>query len=75
MRSAEYGIGSNFSVPDPISGHKIAVPDESELLINFADFIQTFDPDIIIGWDIIGSSIGYILTRVTTGYCLLGHQR
>ena len=34
-----------------------------ELLINLADFIRRLDPDILIGWDVVGSSVGYILAR------------
>ena len=36
---------------------------ERDLLERFIECIRFFDPDILIGWDIFDSSLGYIIAR------------
>ena len=37
--------------------------DEYSLIFKFIDLIKTFEPDIILGWDIHNGSVGYIIKR------------
>jgi len=49
---------------DPVEGATIdAVQDERDLLVRWAELIQTEDPDIIIGYNIFGFDYEYMLRR------------
>ncbi|SOV04846.1 probable catalytic subunit of DNA polymerase zeta UPR-1 [Ustilago sp. UG-2017a] len=44
------------------------VEDELELFNTLIDLIRTFDPEIIVGWEIHSSSWGYIIERASKEY-------
>lgn len=51
---------------DGISGCKVLVSSEEKLLFdNFINIICSFDPDILIGWDIQGGSLGFLAERAS----------
>lgn len=43
----------------------LVYPEERELLGKFISIICSFDPDILMGWDIQGSSLGYLAERAS----------
>lgn len=54
------------SVPeDSLEYELIVCPDESSLLIKFADLVQSVDPDIVTGHNIWGFDMKYIYIRAT----------
>jgi DNA polymerase-2 len=38
-------------------------PNERSLLRNFEAWMQSADPDLLIGWNVIGFDLGYLLKR------------
>ncbi|CBI36804.3 unnamed protein product, partial [Vitis vinifera] len=51
---------------DGISGCKVLVSSEEKLLFDdFINIICSFDPDILIGWDIQGGSLGFLAERAS----------
>jgi len=48
--------------PEPLthSGWMIRMPGEKDLLRAFLDIMNTFDPDIIIGWHVIGFDLTFL---------------
>lgn len=53
--------GRNF---DGISTGKLCVSsEERDLLDQFINILQSVDPDILLGWDVQGSSLGYLAER------------
>ncbi|XP_059648523.1 DNA polymerase zeta catalytic subunit isoform X2 [Cornus florida] len=63
MRSKNEYIQRNL---DGISGCEVLVSSEEKHLLNqFIDIISTFDPDILIGWDIQGGSLGFLAERAS----------
>lgn len=40
-------------------------PQENHLLIHFAKIVSKFDPDILVGWDVQGASLGYLAERAS----------
>ena len=55
---------------DPVEGATIdAVDDERDLLVRWAELIQTEDPDIIIGYNIFGFDYEYMLRRSQQLHC------
>lgn len=58
--NTEY-IGRNI---DGITGCKmLAFPEEKQLFSHFINIICSVDPDILMGWDIQGSSLGFLAER------------
>ncbi|GAB2211577.1 hypothetical protein Drorol1_Dr00024896 [Drosera rotundifolia] len=58
---------------DGLSGCKVLTFTEEQDLINqFVKLICSFDPDIIMGWDVQGGSLGFLAERSSIlGVCLL----
>ncbi|KAA8545130.1 hypothetical protein F0562_019981 [Nyssa sinensis] len=51
---------------DGISGCKVLVSSEEKHLFNhFINIVCTVDPDILMGWDIQGSSLGFLAERAS----------
>ncbi|KAL3516081.1 hypothetical protein ACH5RR_022983 [Cinchona calisaya] len=49
---------------DGISDCKVLLfPEEKQLFNQFTKIISSFDPDILLGWDIQGSSLGFLAER------------
>jgi DNA polymerase elongation subunit (family B) len=56
---------------DPILGVEVvSVNTESELLTEWAQLIQTEDPDIIIGYNIFGFDYEFMFRRAEENYCV-----
>ncbi|XP_058193390.1 DNA polymerase zeta catalytic subunit isoform X2 [Rhododendron vialii] len=51
------------SNPDGISDCKVFACSEEKLFSHFMNIIRSIDPDILMGWDIQGSSLGYLAER------------
>ncbi|KAG5521159.1 hypothetical protein RHGRI_033645 [Rhododendron griersonianum] len=51
------------SNPDGISDCKVFACSEEKLFSHFMNIIRSTDPDILMGWDIQGSSLGYLAER------------
>ncbi|KAF7138159.1 hypothetical protein RHSIM_Rhsim07G0183900 [Rhododendron simsii] len=49
--------------PDGISDWKVFASSEEKLFSHFMNIIRSIDPDILMGWDIQGSSLGYLAER------------
>ncbi|XP_010674733.1 DNA polymerase zeta catalytic subunit isoform X5 [Beta vulgaris subsp. vulgaris] len=63
LRGATKDCGRNL---DGITRCRMLVyPEERELLGKFISIICSFDPDILMGWDIQGSSLGYLAERAS----------
>jgi len=43
---------------------------EEDLLVGFTEFIQTHNPNVLVGYNILGFDIPYMLERAKRGYCL-----
>ncbi|CAN1232917.1 DNA polymerase zeta catalytic subunit [Linum perenne] len=58
-----------------ISGHKVLVfPEEKLLFKHLFTLVRSFDPDVLIGWDIQSGSIGFLAERAGhLGLSLLGN--
>ncbi|GAB2277491.1 DNA polymerase zeta [Dionaea muscipula] len=58
---------------DGVSGcNVLAFPEEKDLVNHFAKIMCSFDPDIIMGWDVQGGSLGFLAERSSIlGVCLL----
>lgn len=44
--------------------------DEKDLLLRWAKFIQTIDPDVLIGYNIFGFDLNYVMVRAKKCKCL-----
>ncbi|KAI8527302.1 hypothetical protein RHMOL_Rhmol12G0065400 [Rhododendron molle] len=51
------------SNPDGILDCKVFACSEEKLFSHFMNIIRSIDPDILMGWDIQGSSLGYLAER------------
>lgn len=61
LRSDIHPVKSNL---DGMTGCKLLVSsEEKHLLLNFMKIICSFDPDILMGWDIQGGSLGFLAER------------
>ncbi|KAK6915579.1 DNA-directed DNA polymerase, family B, multifunctional domain [Dillenia turbinata] len=50
--------------PDGICGCNVCIsPEEKQLFDHFVKVIDSFDPDILMGWEIQGSSLGFLAER------------
>lgn len=56
-----WGWGVEDGSPEDIDVH--AFDDETELLRGFINTVRSFDPDVIAGFEIQGSSLGYLAER------------
>ena len=56
-----WGWGVEDGAPEDIDVH--AFDDETELLRGFINTVRSFDPDVIAGFEIQGSSLGYLAER------------
>ncbi|CAN0914193.1 DNA polymerase zeta catalytic subunit [Linum grandiflorum] len=57
-----------------ISGHKVVVfPEEKLLFKHIITLVRSFDPDVLIGWDIQSGSVGFLAERA--GHLGLGLLR
>ncbi|CAI9261304.1 unnamed protein product [Lactuca saligna] len=61
LRSETTSVTRNL---DAITGCKLLVsPQEKQLFNNFMEIINNHDPDILIGWEIQGGSLGFLAER------------
>lgn len=51
---------------DGLSGCKVVCfPEEKQLVIHFVKIINDLNPDILIGWDVQGGSLGFLAERAS----------
>ncbi|XP_021772931.1 DNA polymerase zeta catalytic subunit-like [Chenopodium quinoa] len=63
LHGSTEGCGRNL---DGISGCRMLVyPEERDLLDKFISITCSIDPDILIGWDIQGNSLGFLAERAS----------
>ncbi|XP_021851160.2 DNA polymerase zeta catalytic subunit isoform X3 [Spinacia oleracea] len=66
LRDANEGCGIGGRNLDGISGCRMLVfPEERDLLDKFISITCSIDPDILMGWDVQGSSLGFLAERAS----------